>query len=212
VWAIVVAGGGGDRYGAPKQYESLGAARVVDLALAAAAERCDGVVAVVPADRVHEPLAADAVTGGGGTRSASVRAGLALVPTAAAIVVVHDAARPLAPAAVFDRVIEAVRRGADAAVPGLAVPDTLKRVDGTGRVTATVSRDGLVAVQTPQAFAAEMLRRAHAGGGDATDDAGLVEALGGSVVVVNGDRLAAKVTDPHDLAVLRAMLDAGVEP
>ena len=104
----------------------------------------------------------------------------------AEIVVVHDAARPLATAELFDAVIGAVRDGADGAVPGLAVADTLKRVDDV-RVTATVDRVGLVAVQTPQAFAAGILRAAHATGADATDDAALVEALGGTVVVVPGD-------------------------
>jgi 2-C-methyl-D-erythritol 4-phosphate cytidylyltransferase len=136
---------------------------------------------------------------GGPSRSESVRAGLAAVPPEAEIIVVHDAARPLAPAALFQAVVDAVRAGADAAVPALPVVDTLKQVDG-GRVVATVDRDGLVAVQTPQAFRAAALRAAHAAGGVASDDAALVEAAGGSVVVVPGDPSNLKLTTPEDLA------------
>ena len=208
VWGIVVAAGGGDRYGGPKQYESLGGARVIDLALAATAAACDSVVAVVPAERLDDPISADAVVAGGSTRSASVRAGLALVPDDAEVVVVHDAARPLAPAAVFGRVVGAVLAGADGAVPGLAVTDTLKQVDDHGTVTATIPRGSLVTVQTPQAFRAEALRRAHAAGGEATDDARLVESTGGTVEVVTGHRLAAKITEPLDLIVLEVLAAA----
>jgi len=120
--------------------------------------------------------------------------------------VVHDAARPLATRALFDAVITAVRGGADGAVPGLAVTDTLKRVDDV-RVTATVDRVGLVAVQTPQAFRADVLREAHASGADATDDAALVEELGGTVVVVPGDPRNLKVTGPADLMIAAALLE-----
>lgn len=140
-----------------------------------------------------------AAVAGGTTRSDSVRAGLAAVAPEAVIVVVHDAARPLAPAALFTAVVAAVRDGADGAVPGLPVADTLKRVDGS-RVVATVDRDGLVAVQTPQAFRAAALRAAYAAGGAATDDAALVEAAGGTVVVVPGDPSNLKLTTPEDLA------------
>ena len=136
----------------------------------------------------------------------SVRAGLAAVPRGAEIVVVHDAARPLASAELFQAVIGAVRDGADGAVPGLAVADTLKRVDDV-RVTATVDRVGLVAVQTPQAFESGILRAAHATGADATDDAALVEAIGGTVVVVPGDPRNLKVTGPADLMIAAALLE-----
>jgi 2-C-methyl-D-erythritol 4-phosphate cytidylyltransferase len=135
-----------------------------------------------------------------------VRAGLGAVPLGAEIVVVHDAARPLASAELFHAVIGAVRDGADGAVPGLAVADTLKRVDDV-RVTATVDRVGLVAVQTPQAFAAATLRAAHATGADATDDAALVEEIGGTVVVVPGDPRNLKVTGPADLMIAAALLE-----
>jgi len=106
----------------------------------------------------------------------------------------------------FEAVIAAVRDGADGAVPGLAVADTLKRVDDV-RVTATVDRVGLVAVQTPQAFAAGVLRAAHGALGEATDDAALVEELGGTVVVVAGDPRNLKVTGPADLMIAAALLE-----
>ena len=202
VWTIVVGGGGGSRFGGPKQYERLGAGRVIDLAVATARRAGDGVVVVVPPG----DAAAEGAVAGGATRSASVRAGLAAVPSGAAIICVHDAARPLAGEALFAAVIEAVRAGADGAVPGVPVADTIKIVDGEGRVVSTPARDTLVAVQTPQAFRADVLRRAHAAGGEGTDDAGLVEAVGGRVVVVAGDPRNAKITDRADLDRARAWL------
>ena len=133
-----------------------------------------------------------------------MRNGLAAVPADAEIVVVHDAARPLATAALFDAVIAAVRAGADAAIPGVPVSDTIKQVDGE-RVVETLDRSKLVAVQTPQAFRADALRKAHAAGGEATDDAGLVEANGGTVVVVPGEQANIKVTTPDDLRIAEAL-------
>jgi 2-C-methyl-D-erythritol 4-phosphate cytidylyltransferase len=200
-WAIVVAAGSGDRYGGPKQYERLGDRRVLDWSLGAARAACDGVVVVVHPDRAGDDEGADAVVAGGATRSDSVRAGLAAVPDDADVVLVHDAARPRVPAAVWRRVIEGVRAGADAVVPAVPVIDTLRELGG-----GTVDRSRFVAVQTPQGFAAAALRSAHAGGGDATDDAALVEAAGGMVLVVDGDPAAAKITAPHDLRALEAFL------
>lgn len=206
VWAVVVAAGSGTRFGRAKQYEALAGRRVLDWALDAARTAADGVVLVVPDGAAGDPEpAADVVVAGGASRSASVRCGLAAVPTDAEIVVVHDGARPLAPPALFAAVVDAVRAGADAAVPGLAMADTVKRVDA-GRVVETLPRAELVAVQTPQAFRAEALRAAHAGGGDASDDAALVEAAGGSVVVVPGDPANLKITRPVDLRVAEELL------
>jgi 2-C-methyl-D-erythritol 4-phosphate cytidylyltransferase len=145
------------------------------------------------------------VTTGGATRSASVRAGLACLPEGVDIVVVHDAARPLASRELFARVIAAVRAGADAAVPGLPVTDTLKRVRGE-HVVETVARAGLVAVQTPQAFRRAALEAAHADDGVETDDAALVEAAGGSVVVVDGEARNLKLTRAGDLELARALV------
>jgi 2-C-methyl-D-erythritol 4-phosphate cytidylyltransferase len=208
VWIVVVAGGSGARFGGPKQLAPLGDRRVLDWSIMAGAGLAAGVVVVVPSallDELRPSLSSmaqvRAVVAGGATRSGSVRAGLAAVPADAEVVVVHDAARPLASAALFERVIAAVVAGADAAVPGVAVTDTLREVDG-----GAVDRTRFVAVQTPQAFRAATLRRAHAGAGEATDDASLVEAIGGKVVVVPGEPLNFKVTDPHDLVTARAVL------
>lgn len=129
-----------------------------------------------------------------------MRAGLAAVPADAEVVLVHDAARPLASPALFDAVVEAIDAGADGAVPALDVTDTVKRV-AAGVVVETLDRSGLVTVQTPQAFRADTLRKAHAAGVDATDDAGLVERAGGRVVIVTGETSNIKITDPGDLDV-----------
>ena len=197
VWSIVVAGGSGARFGERKQYLPLGEARVLDWSLRAAAAQVDGVVLVVPADALGaaEP-SADVVVAGGASRSASVRAGLAAVPPEAAVIVVHDAARPVPVPEVWERVLAAVAAGADAAVPAIPVRDTLRQIEG-----GTVDRTRFVAVQTPQAFRAEALRAAHRGDPEGTDDASLVEAEGGRVVLVDGDPSNIKITTPVDLAL-----------
>jgi len=201
-WTVVVGGGGGSRFGALKQYEDLGGARVIDLAVAAARRASDGVVVVVPpADAAREGAVA-----GGATRSESVRRGLAAVPPEVTIVCVHDAVRPLATPEMFTAVIEAVRAGADAAVPAVPVTDTIKVVGPGGEVVSTPDRSALVAVQTPQAFRAAVLRRAHAGGDESTDDAALVERLGGRVVTVPGEPWNRKITEPDDLEWARRWL------
>ena len=206
-WVIVVAAGRGERFGGAKQYEQLGDRRVLDWSLQAARAVADGIVLVVPAEDVaRAEEGTDAVVAGGATRSASVRAGLARVAKDAEVIVVHDAARPLASASLFESVVAAVHDGADAAVPGVAVPDTLKQVRDV-RVVATVARDELVAVQTPQAFRADRLREAHRGDPDATDDAGLVEAIGGKVIVVPGDPRNRKLTTRDDLLAARALVN-----
>jgi 2-C-methyl-D-erythritol 4-phosphate cytidylyltransferase len=205
VWTIVVAGGSGARFGGPKQYEMLGDRRIIDHSVEAARHGGDGVVIVVPAD----DCAREGGVAGGTTRSESVRAGLAMVPDDATIVCVHDAARPFATPALFAAVIAAVQQGADAAIPGVAVADTIKLIDDNGVVINTPRRDRVgitVAVQTPQAFRADVLRAAHASAGEATDDAALVEARGGHVVVVAGDVLNRKITHPDDLTWARAEL------
>jgi 2-C-methyl-D-erythritol 4-phosphate cytidylyltransferase len=196
-WAIVVAGGSGERFGQRKQYLALGNERVLDWALRSAADRTDGVVLVVPADVVDEPEPlATVVVAGGATRSDSVRAGLAAVPTDAETIVVHDAARPVPMPGIWERVLAAIDAGADAAVPAVPLADTLREVGG-----GTVDRSRFVAVQTPQAFRASVLRAAHATGAHGSDDASLVEAAGGRVVVVDGDPANIKITTPIDLSV-----------
>jgi 2-C-methyl-D-erythritol 4-phosphate cytidylyltransferase len=147
-----------------------------------------------------------ACVAGGATRADSVRAGLAEVPADALVILVHDAARPLISDAVIERVLAPLSEGWDGVVPGLPVSDTLKRVGPDGAVEETVSRDSLYAVQTPQAFVADVFRRAAAGGGKATDCAGLVEAAGGRVKVVEGDPRLLKVTTADDLAKIASWL------
>ncbi len=207
VWCIVVAGGSGRRFGGAKQWMDLAGERVVDRSVATAAAVCDGVVVVVPASDLDEADVprATAVVAGGATRSASVRAGLARVPDEADVVLVHDAARPLAGVELFERVVAAVRDGADVAIPVVPVTDTIRHVAG-----GVVDRDELRAVQTPQGFAAPMLRSVHVDEPDATDDAGLVEAAGGTVTLVEGETTNLKLTDPHDLVVAEALLTAAL--
>ena len=201
MWCIVVAGGSGTRYGAAKQYVELDGVPVLHHSVAVAADVVDGVVVVLPAGDLDTTVpGADAVVAGGDTRSASVRAGLAAVPQDAEVVLVHDAARPNASPELFRAVIAAVEAGADAAVPGVPVSDTIRHLDG-----GVVDRSQLVAVQTPQGFRADVLRTAHASGAEATDDAGLVEAAGGRVQIVPGERSNLKLTEPADLVVLEAL-------
>jgi len=214
----VVAAGRGERLATsyPKAFAKLGGRPL----LAESLERLDrsdwieGIVVVAPPEweepavLLAEEVGAGKVTvavPGGETRADSVRAGLAEVPDEAAVVLVHDAARPLVSEAVVERVVLALGDGWDGAVPGLDVPDTLKRTDGEA-VVETVDRSGLVAVQTPQAFVADVLRRALAAGGDASDCAGLVERAGGRVRVVPGDPRLLKVTTETDLALAEALL------
>jgi len=195
VWTIVVAAGSGLRFGSAKQFEPLGNKRVVDWAVEAASEHSMGVIVVVPAGQANGPGQVE----GGATRSESVRRGLAAVPPEATIVCVHDAARPFATPHVFQNVISAIVDGADAAVPGVLVTDTIKQVNESNVVVATPRRETLRAVQTPQAFRASSLRKAHAAGGEATDDATLVENMGGEVVIVEGDAVNRKITTVEDL-------------
>ncbi len=208
---MVVAGGSGDRFGGPKQFAEIDGRAVLDWSAAAARQAVDGVVIVIPSDALRgsgevAPFRhlADAVVEGGATRAGSVRAGLAAVPDEVDIVVVHDAVRPLATPALFEEVIAAVAGpdGAAGAVPVLPVTDTVKQVSGTTVVT-TMDRSTLVTVQTPQAFRAAVLRKAHADQADATDDAGLLEAMGEVVVTVPGEAGNIKVTEPGDLARVR---------
>ncbi|MDA2945292.1 MAG: 2-C-methyl-D-erythritol 4-phosphate cytidylyltransferase [Actinomycetota bacterium] len=208
VWSIVVGAGSGQRFGGLKQYEMLGDRRVIDHAVAVAREASDGVVIVVAADDAER----EGGVAGGETRTQSVLAGLNAVPDEAAIICVHDAARPFADVEIFERVIAAVRAGADGAIPGVSVTDTIKVIDttpdGTRRVGSTPERSTLVAVQTPQAFRADRLREAHRVAADArssaTDDAALVEGMGGTVVVIEGSDRNRKITSPEDLVWARA--------
>lgn len=210
VWTIVVAGGSGQRFGQPKQFSPLGGRPVVSWSVEASRTwSTGGIVLVVPAG-CSDSYGADVVIEGGPTRSDSVRRGLSGVPHNADVILVHDAARPLASPKIFSAVLDAVTSdGADAAVPGLPVRDTIKVVDDRRIVTGTLDRSTLVAVQTPQAFQAEVLRRAHDSGTDATDDAALVEQLGATVHVVAGEERNLKITTPDDLRAAERLIGAG---
>jgi 2-C-methyl-D-erythritol 4-phosphate cytidylyltransferase len=223
VWAVLVAAGRGERLGEdrPKAFAKFGG-RVL---LAESLERLEGsdwieAVVVVAATGWEEPsilLAEElgagkvsACVAGGETRADSVRAGVAEVPEEVAVVLVHDAARPLVGEDVIERVVTALGDGWDGAVPGLPLADTVKRTDEHGGVVETLDRTGLYAVQTPQAFAAATLRRALAGAGSpgGTDCAAFVEAGGGRVRVVEGDRRLLKITTRADLAYAESLLGA----
>ena len=208
-WTVVVAAGSGTRFGGDKQLADLSGMAVLARAVVSAAAVSDGVVVVVSAERrteVSGVLSAvggvEAIVDGGATRSASGRCGLAVVPDDAGGVLVHDGARPLATPGLFRRVADAVLAGADAVVPGVPVTDSLRTAGG-----GVVARDGVIAVQTPQGFSADSLRAAHAGGGEASDDATLVEAAGGTVVVVEGEPANLKITRPADLDLARLELE-----
>ncbi|MCP5028537.1 MAG: NTP transferase domain-containing protein [Actinomycetia bacterium] len=204
-WVIVVAAGRGERFGGPKQYLALGPSTVLDVSIDTAVAHSDGVVLVATADRVAQHRSdrrLAAVVEGDTTRSGSVRAGLAAVPASVEWILVHDSARPLAPGSVYQRVVAALGAGAVVAVPVVPVADTIRRVDAR-----VVDRSDLRAVQTPQGFRAAILREAHEAGGEATDDAGLVEARGHPVVLVDGDPLNRKITTADDLVAIRALYD-----
>jgi 2-C-methyl-D-erythritol 4-phosphate cytidylyltransferase len=219
-WAIVVAAGSGTRLGLdhPKAFVKLEDRPLLahSIELFENHPAVDRMVLVVPADW-QEPttlLADDLVAGkvaaavaGGATRAHSVAAGLAELPPIAELVLVHDAARPLADAALIDRVLAGMQ-DADGCIPVLPVTDTVKRVDGN-KVVETLDRSRLVAVQTPQLFLTTALRAAYERAGDlgaATDCSSLVEAAGYRVVTVPGDPRNLKITDQNDLARAEAML------
>jgi 2-C-methyl-D-erythritol 4-phosphate cytidylyltransferase len=201
VWTIVVAAGSGARFGGPKQFSILGDRRVLDWSVETAKAVSAGVVVVLPPTEAER----EGGVAGGSTRSESVRRGLAAVPHDATIICVHDAARPFASAHLYREVIAQVHGGADGAVPALAVTDTIKQVNAQNVVVATPDRSILVAVQTPQAFRASVLRDAHASSPEGTDDATLVEAMSKQVVVVAGESMNRKLTAPEDLEWARAM-------
>lgn len=216
---VVVAAGSGTRLGAsrPKAFVELRGATILEHALRGVLESAPGELAVV----VPEELVGEAqqilarldlagtrasVVAGGAERSDSVNAGLRALTDASRHVLVHDAARCLTPVAVFERVLAALRAGAEGVVPGVPVVDTIKVVDASGHIVSTPLRQSLRAVQTPQGFARDVLAAAHAAGAAATDDAALVEALGYAVLVVEGDERALKVTTPDDLARAERLL------
>ena len=220
VWAVLAAAGRGERLGAdrPKTFASLRGRPLLaeSLERLEASGWIESIVVVAPPDW-EEPvilLAEElgcgkvvAAVAGGETRGDSVRIGVGEVAAEAAVIVVHDAARPLVSDEVIERVLAPLSQGWDGAVPGLAVVDTVKRVGADDGVVETLQRGELIAVQTPQAFVADVLRRAVTGEvATASDCASLVEAQGGRVRVVEGDPRLLKVTTPEDLALVESWL------
>lgn len=213
--AVVPAAGAGKRLaaGVPKAFFHLGGHTLVERAVAGMQESgvVDRVVVAVPGARTDEAkllLGGDAaVVAGGSSRLESVRLALQAAGEPE-FVLVHDAARPLTPPAVILRVVEELRAGHRAVVPALPVSDTIKAVDANGVVLGTPERDGLRAVQTPQGFRTELLMRAYerAGDGAFSDDASMVEHIGGAVQVVDGDPLAFKITNRLDLSLAEAIV------
>lgn len=202
VWAIVLAAGHGRRFGArPKQFERVGGERMVDRTVLTARRTCDRVVLVLPPGRPWDGPPVDVVAYGGEHASDTVRAGLAMVPDDAGVVVVCDPAHPLATDALFHAVIDAVRAGADGAVPTVAIHDVIQRVRD-GVVTGTVAKDGLVITQSPQAFRPAVLRAVHSTLPKPVENSGLVVAHGHRVVAVPGDQTNLHVTTPEELAVV----------
>ena len=219
VWAVLAAAGRGERLGSdrPKAFARLGGRPLLAESLERLEESgwIDAIVIAAPPDweepsiLVAEEIAATKVSSavtGGASRSESVRLALEEVPAEAAVVLVHDAARPLLPEEVIERVLAPLSEGWDGVVPAVPLADTVKRVEGD-RVVETLSREDLVAVQTPQAFLADALRRAVSGDvSSATDCASLVESQGGRIKVVEGDPRLLKVTDAEDLALVESWL------
>jgi 2-C-methyl-D-erythritol 4-phosphate cytidylyltransferase len=221
VWAVLAAAGRGERLGIdrPKAFARLGGRPLLaeSLERLESSEWVDSIVIAAPAEweepaiLVAEELGAGKVSSvvtGGASRSESVREALAEVADDAAVALVHDAARPLLPSDVVERVLAPLGEGWDGAVPAVPVSDTIKRVQ-RDQVVETLPRGELVAVQTPQAFIVSVLRNALAGDvAGASDCASLVEACGGRVRVVEGDRRLLKVTAPEDLALVESWLGA----
>ncbi len=221
--AVVLAGGSGERLGAdvPKAFLELGGRSILTMAVKAAEESpaIIQVLAVVPAgyeDRAREAIGSGslAVVPGGATRRASVRAALRALDDSGAqadVVVCHDAARPFASADLFTAVVRGIEGEVDGVIPVVPLPDTVKRVRD-GRVVTTEQRDELALAQTPQAFRRAVLRSSHdrAATGDLefTDDAALVEWMGGTVRVVPGEPENFKITTRADLQLARAMVEA----
>jgi 2-C-methyl-D-erythritol 4-phosphate cytidylyltransferase len=219
-WAIVLAAGGGSRFGGPKQFADLGGEPMLAHPVRAAREVCHGVVVVLPPALIDrwDPPAGVRVVGGGANRAESVRAGLAAVPPTAGVVVVTDAAHPLATPSLYRSVVDTVRAGADAAVPGLPLTEVVKEVvvkevsDGGTEVGAplvagrSLPRETHRLVQTPHAFRADLLRAAHAGAPAAVEDSAMVAERGATVVVVPGEPANLHVTTPEELTMARLLL------
>ena len=204
VWAVVLAGGTGTRFGCLKQLAELAGMRLVDHTVGAARRTCDRVALVLPPGVEWDGEPVDALAVGGDHQSASLRNALAAVPGSAGILVLADPAHPLAPDRIFADVIAAVRGGADGAVPAIPMLEVVQRVTD-GVVQETLPKKDTWVAQSPQAFRADVLRTAHAGAPRPVENSGMLAALGHRVVTVPGDPANLHVASPEDLAVVRRL-------
>ena len=214
---IIPAGGSGERLGAnvPKALVKLAGKTLIEHAVAQMAPIATHIIVAAPAgyEATFAQLLGEGinVVTGGITRSESVKAALAEVHPTTRYVLVHDAARALAPTSLAVDVLDALRAGEHAVIPALHVVDTMKKIDSDGYVVATVDRSELRAVQTPQGFDYSTLIAAHQSGTDHTDDAGAVESLGVKVKTVAGVDRALKITTPIDLAIANKYVIDGAD-
>jgi 2-C-methyl-D-erythritol 4-phosphate cytidylyltransferase len=205
VWAIVLAAGTAARFGGAKQWALLGGERLVDRSVAIATAACGDVVVVLAPGDTWDGAPVSAVVTGGAERADSVRAGLAVVPDWVEIVVMHDAAHPLASRALFDAVVREVANGADAAVPVLPATETVVALH-EGALGAVGSGAPLALAQMPHAFSAKVLREAHRDAPASRDDASLLVSLGRRVVAVPGETTNLHVTTREELVLAERML------
>jgi len=220
VWGILLAAGSGARFGGPKQYRDLGGRTLLQRSLDPLLDCCDGVVLVLPGGAPPSGPSGRAEPGwghrvavvdGGATRAGSVRAALAAVPPGAGIIVVADAAHPLASAALVRLLVDQVEAGADGAIPGLPLTEVIGKVSADGVLVGSLPRAGHVLVQTPHAFRADLLRRAHADGADGVEDSAMVAALDvdgrpARVVVLPGEPANLHVTTVAELDLARRLV------
>jgi 2-C-methyl-D-erythritol 4-phosphate cytidylyltransferase/2-C-methyl-D-erythritol 2,4-cyclodiphosphate synthase len=206
MFTIIVAAGSSDRFGSNKLVEIIDGETILERSVRIALDSSDGVVVVTEPSTFSDERVT--VVAGGATRSGSVKNGLAAVPNDVEIIAVHDAARPFATKEMYERGKALILDGQVAAIPAINVIDTIKKIDsphhGNERVKETVDRSALRAVQTPQIFAAHVLREAHAGNSDDTDDAALVEKLGKVVTLFEGSEANIKITTKRDLEIMRS--------
>jgi len=212
VAVVIPAGGSGERLGAkiPKALVQLGGKTLIEHAVANMAPVAHQIIVTAPLgfeDQFQQLLGNEVlVITGGQTRTLSVKNALPHISKESEFVLVHDAARALATTELAMRVIDSLRAGEKAVIPGLEVVDTIKRVDSDNYVTKTMDRSKLRAIQTPQGFTRKLLKKAHTSSDDVTDDAGLVEDRGVNVKVIQGEVRALKITTMHDLAIAERML------
>ena len=217
VAVIIPAGGSGERLGAkiPKALVQLAGKTLIEHAVANMAPIANQIIVAAPAgfEEQFKDLLGNEVTvvTGGLTRTLSVKKALALVEKENEYILVHDAARSLASTDLAMRVIDSLRAGEKAVIPGMPVSDTIKRVDGDNYVTKTPTRSKLRSIQTPQGFTRKLLLKAHTSADDATDDAGLVEDRGVDVKVILGEERAMKITTMNDLAIAHNWLIPGAD-